>query len=57
MQNGAKDIRIKNGEENTTAANDVKIDGAWPRRGHSPLNGLVATVSVETGKLLDANEM
>ena len=26
-------------------------------RGHSPLNGMVATVSVETGKILDANEM
>ena len=57
MQDGGKDIRIKNGDENAIAGNDVKIDGAWPRRDYSPLNGLVATVSVETGKILGANEM
>ena len=31
----------------------ITNDGAWQRRGHSSLNGFVATISVETGKILD----
>ncbi|GFT70552.1 hypothetical protein TNCV_1133151 [Trichonephila clavipes] len=29
------------------------VDGTWQRRGHSSLNGCVAVLSIDTGKVLD----
>ncbi|GIY05114.1 hypothetical protein CDAR_120891 [Caerostris darwini] len=31
----------------------VSVDGAWQRRGHTSLNGCVAVLSMDTGKVLD----
>ena len=31
----------------------VSCDGTWHKRGHSSMNGCVATLSMETGKCLD----
>ncbi|GFV39787.1 uncharacterized protein TNCV_4609551 [Trichonephila clavipes] len=31
----------------------VSVDGTWQRRGHSSLNGCVAVLSIDTGKVLD----
>ncbi|GFX86204.1 uncharacterized protein TNCV_2560861 [Trichonephila clavipes] len=32
----------------------VAIDGTWQKRGHTSLNGVVTVVSVDTGKVVDA---
>ncbi|GFU92480.1 uncharacterized protein TNCV_4794091 [Trichonephila clavipes] len=32
----------------------VAIDGTWQKRGHTSLNGVVTAVSVDTGKVIDA---
>ena len=57
MQDAAKEIRIKKGDENAVTDTGITNDGAWQRRGHSSLNGFVATISVETGKILDGEVM
>ncbi|GFW59984.1 CCHC-type domain-containing protein [Trichonephila clavipes] len=31
----------------------VSVDGTWQRRGHSSLNGCIAVLSIDTGKVLD----
>ena len=35
----------------------VSGDGTWQRRGYSSLNGVVAVISVDTGKVIDAEPM
>ena len=35
----------------------VSLDGAWQRRGYSSLNGVVTTISIITGKVLDTEPM
>jgi len=35
----------------------VSVDGSWQRRGHSSHNGIVSTISVTTGKVLDIEVM
>ncbi|GFW67701.1 uncharacterized protein TNCV_3445731 [Trichonephila clavipes] len=35
----------------------VSVDGTWQRRGHSSLNGCVAVLSIDTGKVLDSEVM
>ncbi|GFV21064.1 uncharacterized protein TNCV_3320831 [Trichonephila clavipes] len=35
----------------------VSVDGTWQRRGHSSLNGCVAVLSIDTGKVLDLEVM
>ena len=57
MQDAAKEVRIKKGDENAVTDTGITNDGAWQRRGHSSLNGFVATTSVETGKILDGEVM
>ena len=41
----------KNDEE--TCDIDVSCDGTWQRRGYSSLNGVLAIISVDTGKVID----
>ena len=36
---------------------DVSCDGTWQRRGFSSLNGVVAAISMKTGKILDIEAM
>ena len=48
---------VKKGDENAVTDTGIINDGAWQRRGHSSLNGFVATISVETGKILDGEVM
>ncbi|GFX35826.1 uncharacterized protein TNCV_746191 [Trichonephila clavipes] len=35
----------------------VSVDGTWQRRGHPSLNGCVAVLSIDTGKVLDLEVM
>ena len=35
----------------------VAIDGAWQKRGHTSLNGVISVTSVDTGKVLDVAVM
>lgn len=35
----------------------VSVDGTWQRRGYTSLNGCVAAISIETGKVLDLEVM
>ncbi|GFX41143.1 hypothetical protein TNCV_2218411 [Trichonephila clavipes] len=31
----------------------ISVDGTWQRRGYTSMNGCVAAISVDTGKVLD----
>ncbi|GFW38449.1 uncharacterized protein TNCV_1333021 [Trichonephila clavipes] len=46
----AETLSFNNGNPNVPVA----IDGTWQKRGHTSLNGVVTTVSVDTGKVVDA---
>ena len=35
----------------------VSCDGTWQRRGYSSLNGVVTSISIDTGKILDCEAM
>ncbi|GIY92524.1 uncharacterized protein CEXT_150421 [Caerostris extrusa] len=35
----------------------ISVDGTWQRRGHTSLNGCVAVLSIDTGKVLDLEVM
>ena len=35
----------------------VSVDGSWQRRGFSPLNGIVAALSIDNGKVIDIEPM
>ncbi|GFS92811.1 uncharacterized protein TNCV_1162041 [Trichonephila clavipes] len=46
----AETLSFNNGNPNVPVA----IDGTWQKRGHTSLNGVVTVVSVEPGKVIDA---
>ncbi|GFY14896.1 uncharacterized protein TNCV_234461 [Trichonephila clavipes] len=46
----AETLSFINGNPNVAVA----IDGTWQKRGHTSLNGVVTSVSVDTGKVVDA---
>ncbi|GFW19284.1 uncharacterized protein TNCV_256111 [Trichonephila clavipes] len=46
----AETLSFNNGNPNV----HVAIDGTWQKRGHTSLNGVVTAVSVDTGKVIDA---
>ncbi|GFV10286.1 uncharacterized protein TNCV_3439721 [Trichonephila clavipes] len=46
----AETLSFNNGNPNVPVA----IDGTWQKRGHTSLNGVVAAVNVDTGKVVDA---
>ncbi|GFU63389.1 uncharacterized protein TNCV_44351 [Trichonephila clavipes] len=46
----AEKLSFNNGNPNVSVA----IDGTWQKRGHTSLNGVVTAVSVDTGKVIDA---
>ena len=48
MNSAAEEVKSKKGNEC-----GVSVDGTWQRRGFSSLSGVVAAVSVDTGKVLD----
>ncbi|GFV95581.1 uncharacterized protein TNCV_4575821 [Trichonephila clavipes] len=46
----AETLSFNNGNPNVPVA----IDGTWQKRGHTSLNGVATAVSVDTGKVVDA---
>ena len=50
MNNAANDLHKKSDEISNVG---VSVDGTWQRRGDSSLNGTVAVISMDNGKLLD----
>ena len=56
MQDAAKEICTKYGDENAAADTGVTNDGALQWRGHASMIGFVVRISVETGKILDARK-
>ncbi|GFV18878.1 uncharacterized protein TNCV_4757631 [Trichonephila clavipes] len=46
----AETLSFNNGNPNVPVA----IDGTWQKRGHTSLNGVVTAVSVDSGKVVDA---
>lgn len=52
MNHAINDLKTKEGTEIT-----VSVDGTWQKRGFSSLNGVVAAVSVSTGKVIDVEIM
>ena len=57
MQNAAAEIRHKElGEtftEDSIADFTISTDGAWQRRGHASLNGIITVVSIDNAKCID----
>ena len=58
MADAAAEIRnANNAEENDMVNCPVSCDGTWQKRGFSSNNGCVAVISIDTGKVLDAEAM
>lgn len=54
MLQAAKEIK---GNSNNIVDTGVSTDGTWQRRGYSSLNGVVTTLSMDNGKVLDVEPM
>ena len=55
MTDAAAEIRrAKNADEDAVVNCPVSCDGTWQRRGYSSLNGCITVISIDSGKVLDA---
>ena len=58
MTTAVNELRIKeNLNETDIIDTGVSVDGTWQRRGFSSLNGVVAVISIDSGKLVDVEAM
>lgn len=61
MCNAAKEVKdmksVANSVRDDPVDCGVSVDGTWQKRGHSSLNGSVAVLSIDTGKVLDIELM
>ena len=58
MAEAATEIRNAQGASGDEVVNcGVSCDGTWQRRGFSSLNGCIAVLSIESGKVLDAEAL
>ena len=55
MDNAAKEVKSLLPEGSADCG--VSVDGCWQRRGYQSLNGCVAAISIDTGKVLDVEPM
>ena len=55
MEKAAKDVKSMLPEGSVDCG--VSVDGCWQRRGYQSLNGCVAAISIDTGKVLDVEPM
>ena len=55
MEKAAKDVKSMLREGSVGCG--VLVDGCWQRRGYQSLNGCVAAISIDTGKVLDVEPM
>ena len=54
MKSAASELAKKNGGVSDVS---VSVDGTWQKRGFSSLNGVVAAISIDTGKVVDCEIM
>ena len=57
MQDAVNEIRMLNQSEEVIIDIGISNDGAWQKRGFTSLNGNVATISMDTGRILDSEMM
>ncbi|GFV26313.1 uncharacterized protein TNCV_4029561 [Trichonephila clavipes] len=57
MQKAASELLVLHPTKNKIVECDISFDGTWERRCYSSMNGCVATLSVDTGKVLDIEIM
>lgn len=58
MADAAGEIRnSKNAGENDIVNCPVSCDGTWQKKGYSSQNGCITAISVDTGKVLDAEPL
>ena len=56
MADAATEIKEKS-EDDSTVDIGVSVDGSWQKRGYSSLNGNVAVIALDSGKVLDVEPM
>ena len=58
MKEACEELRQDPSSDNSSVIDkEVPCDGTWQRRGFSSLNGVVAAISMKTGKILDIEAM
>ena len=57
MNDAALEIHTKNVAIDNVVDTGVSVDGTWQKRGFTSLNGAVAAISIETGRILDVEVM
>ncbi|GFX93058.1 uncharacterized protein TNCV_140021 [Trichonephila clavipes] len=53
MQKAASELLVLHPTKNKIVECGISVDGTWQRRGYSSMNGCVAALSVDTGKVVD----
>ncbi|GFV26428.1 uncharacterized protein TNCV_4308271 [Trichonephila clavipes] len=57
MQKAASERLVLHPTKNKIVECGISVDGTWQRRGYSSMNGCVAALSVDTGKVVDIEIM
>ncbi|GFV32949.1 uncharacterized protein TNCV_1745911 [Trichonephila clavipes] len=57
MQKAASELLVLHPTKNKIVECGISVDGTWQRRGYSSMNGCVAALSVDTGKVVDIEVM
>ncbi|GFV49484.1 uncharacterized protein TNCV_4544671 [Trichonephila clavipes] len=57
MQKAASELLVLHPTKNKILECGIYVDGTWQRRGYSSMNGCVAALSVDTGKVVDIEIM
>ncbi|GFW05623.1 uncharacterized protein TNCV_4003251 [Trichonephila clavipes] len=57
MQKAASELLVLHPTNNKIVECGISVDGTWQRRGYSSMNGCVAALSVDTGKVVEIEIM
>ena len=57
MNDAATEIHDLSKSSDSVVDTNISLDGSWQKRGYSSLNGYVAALSMESGKVLDIEVM
>ena len=57
MNDAATEIHDLSKSSDSVVDTSISLDGGWQKRGYSSLNGYVAALSMESGKVLDIEVM
>ena len=55
MKRAGLEVKSLMGNNNTDCG--VSVDGSWQKRGYVSLNGCVSVISMDSGKVLDVEQM